>query len=96
MSAVKLVSTKEMSREEWLQLRNRAIGSSDAPVAIGMSRYKSPLELWMEKTGRKIQEDISNKDAVSGGRLPWSPLWPTFTQKRRKKGAQGEFCAAVS
>ena len=67
MSAVKLVSTKEMGREEWLQWRNRGIGSSDAPVAVGMSRYKSPLELWMEKTGRKIQEDISNKDAVFWG-----------------------------
>ena len=67
MSAVKLVSTKEMSREEWLQWRNRGIGSSDAPVAVGMSRYKSPLELWMEKTGRNLAEDISNKDAVFWG-----------------------------
>ncbi len=67
MSAVKLVSTKEMSREEWLQWRNRGLGSSDAPVAVGMSRYKSPLELWMEKTGRNLAEDISNKDAVFWG-----------------------------
>ena len=56
-----------MSREEWLQWRNRGIGSSDAPVAVGASRYKSPLELWLEKTGRKEPEDLSSKDAVFWG-----------------------------
>ncbi len=67
MSAVRLVSTKTMSREEWLQWRNRGIGSSDAPVAVGVSRYKAPLELWLEKTGRKEPEDLSSKDAVFWG-----------------------------
>ena len=67
MSAVRLVSTKAMSREEWLQWRNRGIGSSDAPVAVGVSRYKSPLELWLEKTGKKEPEDLSSKDAVFWG-----------------------------
>ncbi|MEB8535194.1 YqaJ viral recombinase family nuclease [Acidithiobacillus ferriphilus] len=85
MSAVKLVSTKEMSREEWLQWRNRGIGSSDAPVAIGMSRYKSPLELWMEKTGRKMQEDISNKDAVFWGTTLEPIVANVYAEKTGKK-----------
>lgn len=85
MSAVKLVSTKEMSREEWLQWRNHGIGSSDAPVAIGMSRYKSPLELWMEKTGRKMQEDISNKDAVFWGTTLEPIVANVYAEKTGKK-----------
>lgn len=28
------------------------IGGSDASVVCGISRYKSPVELWMEKTGQ--------------------------------------------
>jgi predicted phage-related endonuclease len=28
------------------------IGCSDAAAAVGMNPYKSPLELWLEKTGR--------------------------------------------
>lgn len=67
MSAVKLVSTKDMSREEWLQWRHRGIGSSDAPVAVGVSRYQSPLALWLEKTGKKPPEDLSSKEAVFWG-----------------------------
>lgn len=51
-NAIRLVSTRDLSREEWLQIRNRGLGSSDAAAAIGLSPYKSPLELWLEKTGR--------------------------------------------
>ena len=41
-----------MPRKEWLAVRKRGIGSSDAAAAVGLSPYKSQLELWMEKTGR--------------------------------------------
>lgn len=85
MSAVKLVSTKEMSREEWLQWRNRGIGSSDAPVAAGLSPYKSPLELWMEKTGRKLAEDISNKDAVFWGTTLEPIVASVYAERTGKK-----------
>ena len=50
--ALRLVSTKELPREDWLQIRKQGIGSSDAAAAVGLSPYKSQLELWLEKTGR--------------------------------------------
>jgi putative phage-type endonuclease len=50
--ALKLVKTNDLNRDEWLNVRKRGIGSSDAGAAIGLHPYKSPLELWMEKTGR--------------------------------------------
>ena len=50
--ALKLVRTNELSRDDWLTVRKGGIGSSDAGAAVGMNPYKSPLELWMEKTGR--------------------------------------------
>lgn len=50
--ALRLVSTKGLSREEWLQYRRQGIGSSEAAAAIGLNPYQSPLELWMIKTGR--------------------------------------------
>lgn len=51
-SALRLVKTKALPREDWLAVRKRGIGSSDAAAAVGLNPYKSPLELWMEKTGR--------------------------------------------
>jgi putative phage-type endonuclease len=50
--ALRLIKTKELSREEWLHARKSGIGSSDAAAAVGLNPYKSKLELWMEKTGR--------------------------------------------
>lgn len=50
--AVRLVSTRQMSRTDWLDTRKNGIGGSDAAAAVGLSPYKSPLELWLEKTGR--------------------------------------------
>lgn len=66
-NAVRLVSTKNMSRAEWLSVRGNGIGSSDAAVAVGISPYKSPLELWLEKTGRQAAPDLSANDAVFWG-----------------------------
>ncbi|MFM2084312.1 MAG: hypothetical protein RLY95_1130 [Pseudomonadota bacterium] len=65
--AIRVASTLNMSRVDWLQHRGAGIGSSDAAVAIGLSPYKSPLTLWLEKTKRKESEDISDKDAVIWG-----------------------------
>lgn len=50
--AIRLVGTKDLPREDWLEVRKRGIGSSDAAAAVGLSPYKSQLELWLEKTGR--------------------------------------------
>ncbi|PWF44026.1 endonuclease [Massilia glaciei] len=50
--ALRLVSTKELSRTDWLNVRKGGIGSSDAAAAVGLNPYQSQLELWMIKTGR--------------------------------------------
>lgn len=52
MSAIVLASTENMSYEEWLEHRKLGIGGSDASVVCGISRYKSPVELWMDKTNQ--------------------------------------------
>ncbi len=59
-NAVRLVSTKNLSRAEWLSVRGGGIGSSDAAVAVGISPYKSPLELWLEKTGRQAAPKLAD------------------------------------
>lgn len=63
--ALRLVSTHDMSRDEWLGVRKQGIGSSDAAAAVGLNPYKSPLELWMDKTGRKSPSPVSQDDEES-------------------------------
>lgn len=54
------------SREEWLRSRTR-IGGSDASAVVGLNPYKDNVELWREKTGQVIPEDISDRPYVKYG-----------------------------
>lgn len=54
------------SREEWL-LHRTGIGGSDAAAIMGMNPYMSNQDLWEIKTGRRRQEDISDKPYVIYG-----------------------------
>ena len=47
-----LTSTENLPYEDWLEYRKHGIGGSDASVVCGINRYKSPVELWMEKTNQ--------------------------------------------
>lgn len=53
--ALRLVSTHDLSRGDWLEVRKQGIGGSDAAAAVGLNPYKSQLELWLEKTGRDTE-----------------------------------------
>lgn len=55
------------SREDWLQHRTNYIGGSDASAIVGMNPYKSNIDLWLEKTGQTVPEDISDKPYVKYG-----------------------------
>ena len=47
--------------------RKKGIGGSDAGTAVGVNPYKTPFQLYLEKIGDVIPEDISNKPAVKRG-----------------------------
>lgn len=57
LPALRLVDTRRIARADWLEVRKSGIGGSDAAAAVGLSPYKSQLELWLEKTGRDAQLD---------------------------------------
>ena len=54
-------------RDDWLKHRVGRIGGSDASAIVGMNPYKTNAELWMEKTGQVVPEDISDKPYVQYG-----------------------------
>lgn len=50
---------------EWLEMRREKIGASDAPVIMGVSPWKSPYELWVEKMG--LSETTYRSPAMQRG-----------------------------
>ena len=55
------------SHDEWLKNRTVGIGGSDAAAILGISPFKSNIDLWLEKTGKKEPDDISNDEKVRYG-----------------------------
>jgi putative phage-type endonuclease len=51
MQALRLVGTKDLEHEDWLEWRKRGIGGSDVAAICGLSRYKSALEVYLDKIG---------------------------------------------
>ncbi len=45
------VQAHTSDRETWLAERRKGIGGSDAAAAAGLSKWKTPLQLWYEKRG---------------------------------------------
>lgn len=41
--------------------RQLRIGASDVPVLLGLSRWRTPYDLWLEKTGRKAPDPVDNE-----------------------------------
>lgn len=60
-----LVNTENLSNSEWLQYRKQGIGGSDVAAVCGVSKYKSPVGLWMEKTGQ-IESEQAGEAAYWG------------------------------
>ena len=44
--------TIDMTRAEWLEARRKGIGGSDAAAIAGLNRWRSPIMVWLEKTGQ--------------------------------------------
>lgn len=61
--ALRLIDTRSLPRHQWLEVRKKGIGSSDAAAAVGLCPYKSQLELWMEKTGRTVRQEEPGQDS---------------------------------
>lgn len=52
-----LVATRDIARDEWLAWRKKGIGGSDAAAIAGLSRWRSPVAVWLEKTGQVEPEE---------------------------------------
>jgi len=62
-------STLEMSRQEWLIERTKGIGGSDAATVLGLNKWKTPFELYLEKTGQSFVDESQAEAAYFGNVL---------------------------
>jgi putative phage-type endonuclease len=57
----------DVTEDQWVVNRKGRIGGSEIGVVMGLSPYKSRVELWQEKTGLIKPKEISHLPHVQRG-----------------------------
>lgn len=65
--------------------RRNFLGASDCAAVLGMSRWKTPVQIWAEKTGQVEPEDISGKLNVKLGNRLEEVVAELFMEQTGKK-----------
>lgn len=68
-----------------IEKRASYIGGSDAAAILGLSRWKTPLQVWSEKTGNATPEDIHQKLPVKLGLALEQTVADLFCEETGKK-----------
>ncbi|EBI2485769.1 hypothetical protein FLF78_10220 [Listeria monocytogenes] len=64
-----LTSIKDMDRTQWLLTRRQGIGGSDAGIIMGLNKYKTAFELWLDKTGQVLPDESAGEAAYWGNQM---------------------------
>lgn len=79
MQALRLVETGDMSHDDWLDWRRKGIGGSDVAAICGLSRYKSALEVYLDKLGEIPPKEDNPK--MKAGRMLEPVIADWFTEE---------------
>lgn len=63
------ISTNQMDRHNWLSIRKKGIGGSDVAAILSLNPYKTPFEVWQEKTSEEVIAKDENSAMEFGSRL---------------------------
>lgn len=77
-------STLEMTHQEWLEDRRKGIGGSDVATILGLNKYKSVYQLWLEKTGQ-IEVTSAQSEAAYWGNTLEEVVAEEFSKRTGKK-----------
>lgn len=64
---MKIIPTQNLTRAQWLELRRQGIGGSDVAAILGLSKWRTPLDVWQDKTATAPVEDREPSQAAHFG-----------------------------
>lgn len=69
------------TRESWLLERATGIGASESPAVLGLSPWKSPFQLWAEKTGHVEPDSLEGNEPAEFGIRLEKPIAEAFADR---------------
>lgn len=79
MQALRMVSTEDMSHDEWLEQRKKGIGGSEVAAIVGLSRFKSAYSVFLDKIGEL--PPIEDNPKMKAGRVLEPVIADWFTDE---------------
>lgn len=76
-----LIKTAELSKREWLNARKLGIGGTDISAIAGINRYKSKMEVYLEKTSE--QELSEENEKMYFGKILESVVSNEFSKRNK-------------
>lgn len=74
--------------DAWLEERRKGIGGSDAAVLVGTSPWTSPAELYLDKIGKPLDNDLDDSGPVAFGNDFENTLLKKFAARHPELHAQ--------
>lgn len=79
MATRDLCSTKDLSREDWLKARKLGLGGSDISAIFGLNRWKSPVDVYLDKAG--LSEPAEESEYMYWGTVLEEVVAREFTRR---------------
>lgn len=79
-SNLEFISTRNMSKDDWLKYRDTGVGASEVGTILGLNPYKASIQLFYEKIGMTNKWNIENMAMFAGTELEavvanWWQYW---------------------
>lgn len=92
----RFTGTPDEVNAKWVESRKQGIGGSDVASLMGLNRYGSPYEVWMQKTGRMPAPDLGDVQAVEWGNRLEDVVRRKFAEQHPELDVHEMDCTLVS
>ena len=92
-SAIKVATVKDLSHEQWLELRRSGLGGSDASTVMGLNPYSSKLTLYADKKG--ILPEKEDTERLRLGRDLEDYVAQRFSEETGRRSSDPAICGDI-
>jgi len=85
MAYKEIANTKLLTRDQWLSLRKIGIGGSDAGAILGVNKWKTPFQVYMDKVEQLDEDDSTISEAAYWGNELEDLVAKEFEKRTGKK-----------
>ncbi|GGE47921.1 hypothetical protein GCM10011391_28380 [Pullulanibacillus camelliae] len=82
-SAIVFTPTSDLNHQEWLKARKKGIGGSDVGAILGLNKWRSPIQVYMDKIGEAPA--VPENEAMYFGNILEEVVAREFSKRTGKK-----------